>query len=136
MRIDNRDIISTARKLRDEENSQLHVRPWGRRRHFSVPAWLVAVPAAAIVGFVFGVWTNSRQQADAPLTAMADTVYITVREPAATPDTVHRADGAHATAAQPARRDESHKPALPKRRQDVGQPVANDQIRYDLLVKN
>ena len=83
MKITDQDIIRTAKNLRDEENEQLHVAPWHSHRRFHVPAWLVAVPAAAVIGFLFGLWVNSASKPDAPLTAMTDTVYIKVKE---TPD--------------------------------------------------
>ncbi|MBR1447874.1 MAG: hypothetical protein IJ588_03880 [Prevotella sp.] len=136
MKVDNQDIIRTARELRDEENSRLHVRPWRRSPRFRVPAWLVAVPAAAIVGFFFGLWTNGSQSADAPLTAMVDTVYITVKEPVPTVDTVYRTDAEPSPIVVPVRRVANTKPVHQKQYASVGQSMANDQIRYDLLVKN
>ena len=136
MRVDNQDIIRTARELRDEENSRLHVRPWRRSSRFRVPAWLVAVPAAAIVGFFFGLWTNSPQSVEASLTALADTVYITVKEPAPTVDTMYMADANPSPAITPARQVASSRPVQKKQYAFVGQSMATDQIRYDLLVKN
>ena len=77
MKIDNQDIIRTAQQLRDEENEQLDIRPWNRHRsHFRIPSWLVAIPAAAFIGFILGIWTKSSNQQDTPLTALVDTVYI------------------------------------------------------------
>ena len=80
MKITDQDIIRTAQNLRDEEYEQLHVAPWHSHRRFHVPAWLVAVPAAAVIGFLFGLWVNSSSKPDATLTAMTDTVYIKVKE--------------------------------------------------------
>ena len=69
MKIDSQDIIRTAQQLCDEENKQLHVRPWNRSRHFHVPAWLVALPAAAIVGFTatHNYLTNCLRRSDMDL---------------------------------------------------------------------
>ena len=88
MKIDNQDIIRTARQLRDEENAELHVSPWNRHRHFHVPTWLVAIPAAAIIGFVLGLWTQANSHSDVPLTALVDTVYIKVPSPQPQQDSV------------------------------------------------
>ena len=140
MRIDNQDIARMARQLRDEQNSQQHVRPWSRKRRPALPAWLVAVPAAAIVGFVLGLWTNAHTQSGAPLMALTDTVYINVKD---APDTVRAAETAELAQSTPAsstlrtsgRKADSRSAS---RRHDVptGQPIQSDHIRYDLLVKN
>ena len=136
MKVDNQDIIRTARELRDEENSRLHVRPWRRSPRFRVPAWLVAVPAAAIVGFFFGLWTNSRQSAGGLMTAMADTVYVTVKETVPTVDTIYRSGAKPYATVAPARHVANKKSVLKKQYASVGQSMATDQIRYDLFVKN
>ena len=88
MKIDNQDIIRTARQLRDKENEQLHVSPWNHHRHFHVPTWLVAIPAAAIIGFVLGLWTQANTNSDTSLTALVDTVYIKVPTPQPQQDSV------------------------------------------------
>ncbi|MBO4451484.1 MAG: hypothetical protein J5770_03595 [Bacteroidaceae bacterium] len=136
MKIDNQDIIRTARQLRDEENEQLHVcpefnytRPW---RH--VPSWLIAIPAAAVIGFFIGLWTQAGTENDAPLTALVDTVYIKV--PASQPpqDTVTQVVPA---APAPAPRQTAHASAKSRNPQpSIGRSVADDHIRYDLLVRN
>ena len=136
MRVDNQDVIRAAQELRDEENSRLHVRPWRRSPHFRVPAWLVAVPAAAIVGFFFGLWTNSQQSADGLMTAMADTVYVTVKETVPTVDTTYMTDAKPSATASPARHVANKKSVQKKQYASVGKSMAADQIRYDLLVKN
>ena len=132
MKITDQDIISTAQRLRDEENEQLLVPPVFNRaktRHH-IPAWLVAIPAAAFIGFLLGVWTNGHRQDNTPLTAIADTVYIKVKEPSAAPDTTTHTppQQAPATPKPPTVRNVRH--ASP------GRPVAEDKIRYDLLVMN
>lgn len=134
MRISEQDIVSTARQLCDEENSQLSLRPWSRRRRFSVPGWLVALPAAAIVGFVVGFWAHHpERQEGARTTAMVDTVYITTAPTPASPDTALAAGPVQsAPAVRPAPRRVRHQPAATT----TGQPVGRDQIRYDLLVRN
>ena len=139
MKIDNQDIIRTARQLRDEENEQLHVSPWNRHRHFHVPTWLVAIPAAAIVGFVLGLWTQANSLSDVPLTALVDTVYIKVPSPQPQQDSVVQAIPVTSTPTvtktgprQTARTASSSNPS----QKEYGRPVADDHIRYDLLVKN
>ena len=139
MKIDNQDIIRKARQLRDEENEQLHVSPWSHHRHFHVPTWLVVIPAAAIIGFVLGLWTQTNSNSDTPLTALVDTVYIKV--PIAQPqqDSVAHAISATSTpiAAKKTLKQTVHSvsSANPMEKK-YGRPVADDHIRYDLLVKN
>jgi hypothetical protein len=135
MRIDNQDIVRAARKLRDEENGQLRVRPWSRQHHFHTPAWLVAIPAAVFVGFVLGLWTHAYKQDKTPLTALVDTVYIEVptsekpqQEPAPQP--------VPAVSFPAPKRAVRPSAPHPRPQQAVGTPVTNDHIRYDLLVRN
>ena len=138
MKIDNQDIIRTARQLRDEENDQLSIRPWNRHRsHFHVPTWLVAIPAAAIIGFVLGLWTQENKQGSESLTALVDTVYIKVHDPQPSQDSVAQATHTVQTPAVPrpvTRR--AVRPSKPRTQPAVGRPVADDRIRYDLLVRN
>lgn len=146
MRIDNQDIIRAAQQLRDEENEQLNVKPWNRpRHHFHVPTWLVAIPAAAIIGFMLGIWTQAGSQSDEPLTALVDTVYIKVHEPQPQQDSVSQV----VRVEQGASEQSAVVPSKPTPRQTVrrstvtrmaqptlGSPVSADHIRYDLLVRN
>ena len=136
MNITDQDIIRTAQQLRDEENEQLHVRPeFNRTRPWRrIPSWLIAIPAAVIVGFFVGIWTESSQN-DAPLTARTDTVYVQM--PASQPtegDTVYqpirtmRVSVSNNTT-HPSSTTRSTSPSH-------GRSVAEDNIRYDLLVMN
>ena len=131
MRITDQDIIRTARQLRDEGNEQLHVRPVFNRSKtwHHIPAWIVAIPAAAFVGFLIGVWTNGNTQDSTPLTAIADTVYIIKDLPVHTDTTTYTPpQQAPATTKAPMVRRSRHA--------SQGRPVAEDKIRYDLLVRN
>ena len=136
MNITDQDIIRTARQLRDEENEQLSVRsefnrtrPWHR-----IPTWLVAIPAAAVVGFFVGIWTESSQN-DAPLTARVDTVYVQM--PASQPtegDTVYQPIQ---TTRVTVSNNTTHSSSKPHNfHPSHGRSVAEDNIRYDLLVMN
>ena len=139
MKIDNQDIIRTARQLRDEENEQLHISPWNRHRHFHVPTWLVAIPAAAIIGFVLGLWTQANSHSDVPLTALVDTVYIKVPSSQPQQDSVVQVVPATSThAAKPDSKQKTVRTASSANptQKEYGRPVADDHIRYDLLVKN
>ena len=139
MKIDNQDIIRTARQLRDEENEQLHVSPWNRHRHFHVPTWLVAIPAAAIIGFILGLWTQSNSHSDVPLTALVDTVYIKVPSPQPQQDSVVQvvpATSTHAAKPDPKQKTVRTAASANPTQKEYGRPVADDHIRYDLLVKN
>ena len=79
MKLDSQQIINEARRQRDLDTSAMHVKPWGERHHhFQVPSWLVTLPAAAIVGFIFGLFFNkSTSNETAQLMAAADTIYVT-----------------------------------------------------------
>ena len=139
MKIDNQDIIRTARQLRDEENAGLHVSPWKRHRHFHVPTWLVAIPAAAIIGFILGLWTQANTNSDTSLTAFVDTVYIKVPTPQPQQDSVAQAIPVTSkpTVNKPSPKQTVRTTsASATSRKTVGRPVADDHIRYDLLVKN
>lgn len=136
MNITDQDIIRTAQQLRDEENEQLSVRsefnrtrPWHR-----IPTWLVAIPAAAIVGFFVGIWTESSQN-DTPLTARVDTVYVQM--PASQPtegDTVYQPIQ---TTRVTVSNNTTHSSSKPHNfHPSHGCSVAEDNIRYDLLVMN
>ncbi|MBR6320362.1 MAG: hypothetical protein IKR50_07985 [Prevotella sp.] len=133
MKVTEQDIIRTARQLRDEANQQQHVSPWSHRPSgfaIALPGWLVAVPAAAILGFVFGFWTKGHSLSDEPLTALVDTVYIKVHDPQPRQDTIAQVIPAvQASAPKRSARPSRSKPA-------VGRPLADDHIHYDLLVKN
>ena len=140
MKIDNQDIIRAARQLRDEENEQLNVRSWNRHRnHFHVPTWLVAIPAAAIIGFVLGIWTQDNKQGGESLTALVDTVYIKVSDPQPSQDSVAQAIPTSQTTAvsrSVTRRAVRPSTSTSRSHTTVGRPVADDHIRYDLLVRN
>ena len=139
MKIDNQDIIRTARQLRDKENEQLHVSPWNHHRHFHVPTWLVAIPAAAIIGFVLGLWTQDNKQGGESLTALVDTVYIKVPTPQPQQDSVAQTVPAISTptVTKTGPRQTVRTASAPDHlRKTLGRPVADDHIRYDLLVRN
>ena len=136
MKIDNKDIVRMAQKLRDEENEQLHIRPWSRRHRFRPPAWLTAVPAAAVVGFLLGIWTNSHlRTVENGLTALAPTVYVFANDTAATTPIALSAPSPLPTPTpthvSKSRSNRHEAPAV-----TTPQPVMNNRIRYDLLVKN
>ena len=137
MRISDKDITRAARELRDEENRQLHVRPWSRQRHFQLPAWLTAIPAAAIIGFLLGFWTNSHTQGEPSVTALVDTVYVTAKESSARLDTLQATDDkVPLPTTKQVRRTKVRRAKVNKQKCDtyMGQPVTSDRIRYDLLV--
>lgn len=135
MKIDNQDIARTARQLRDEENEQIHVSPWNRHRRFHLSTWFVTIPAAAIVGFLLGIWTSKSISSEMPMTALVDTVYVTVEKSQTTTcDTAQSV-----TTLKPQRANVSvstRKSAQPHRTISSGKSMMNDRIRYDLLVKN
>lgn len=135
MRIDNQDIVRTTRELRDEENGKLHVRPLHIAPRPLPLAWLAAIPAAVVVGFVLGLWTQAYKQSETPLTALVDTIYIEVPTP-------EQPRQETITESLPSVEENATKrvvrPSLAPRRprQAIGRPVTDDHIRYDLLVRN
>ena len=133
MQITDKDIINAARQLRDEGNEKLYVKPWNRRRrHPHVPSWLIAVPAAAFIGFVLGYWAKSDVQNDHSLANLTDTVYVKVNEGVARVDTpvVELPSKSIPAANRPSRQViRQHLPS-------TGKSVSEDKIRYDLLVRN
>ena len=128
MNVTDKDIVSTARQLRDEQNSALHVRPWTRRGRFRIRGWILSVPAAAIVGFVCGIWTNASMQKDAPLTALVDTVYIKVKD--------DQREASNQSEVPTYKRVPTSAVRKRKGLEYTGRSVAEDKIRYDLLVRN
>ena len=140
MKIDNQDIIRTAQQLRDEDNQQLHVSPWNRHRRFRIPNWIVAIPAAAIIGFVLGIWTQADSKGDSTLTALVDTVYIKVPVTPSSQDSVipsHTATAQKPVVSTPVTKPTASTPSSKDRLlPSSGRSVADDHIRYDLLVKN
>lgn len=130
MKITDQDIIRTAQQLRDEENDQLRVTHWHRHHHLRVPSWLVAIPAAAFLGFLLGVWFDGEPKSNMPLTAMTDTVYIKVTEPSVSTDTITHAAPQPVNVRPKASKVKRSSPP------SFGHSIAEDKIRYDLLVKN
>ena len=130
MKITDQDIIRTAQQLRDEENDQLRVTHWHRQHRFRVPSWLVAIPAAAFLGFLLGMWFDGETKSDMPLTAMTDTVYVKVTEPTVNADTVTHA------APQPINVRTKASKVKRSSHHSSGHSIAEDKIRYDLLVRN
>lgn len=143
MKITDQQIVDSARLLRDEENARLHVSPWNNRRH-RLPQWLVAVPAAAFIGFLLGMWTQSGMQAGPDLLTRLDTVYVTVAEPPSHTDTavvlVKKSDNVQTRRPTKVREigkeDSGSAWPVSPRQKEVGLPVSEDNIRYDLLVRN
>ena len=141
MKINDKDIVRAAQELRDEENEKLHIRPWKKHRHFQLPKWLVAVPAAAFIGFVFGIWTQASKQGDTSLAALVDTVFIEVpipQEPQQPqPNAVAEVTPNVSNHAPKQGRTSSVSPKASHRRGlvgAIGRPACDDNIRYDLLV--
>lgn len=129
MKIDNQTIIDTARRQREADMNGLSPRPWRRQhRRLAVPAWLVALPAAAVAGFLFGLSVRHPDGDATPLTAKADTIYITREVPVAQrPDTVVRYVERPRRASRQVASRQAEPPA-------TGRSVAEDNIDYSMLV--
>ena len=129
MKIDNQTNIDTARRQREADMNGLSPRPWRRQhRRLAVPAWLVALPAAAVAGFLFGLSVRQPDGDATPLTAKADTIYITREVPVAQrPDTVVRYVERPRRASRQVASRQAEPPA-------TGRSVAEDNIDYSMLV--
>lgn len=129
MKIDNQTIIATARRQREADMNGLSPRPWRRQhRRLAVPAWLVALPAAAVAGFLFGLSVRQPDGDATQLTAKADTIYITREVPVAQrPDTVVRYVERPRRASRQVASRQAEPPA-------TGRSVAEDNIDYSMLV--
>lgn len=165
MKITDQDIVRTAQELRDEENNQMTVRPWAKGEkakrlkaennsslsssnfqlfNFSTfTKWFVATPAAAFIGFVFGIWAQAHTNTGTPLAALVDTVFIEV--PAPQQPQQPRPDAVAEVApnvSRPAQKQDQSRPVSTKASHrsslagSVGRPACDDNIRYDLLVCN
>ena len=121
----NDDIIAMARRIREEENNQLQVRPWKSRSRM---AWYIAVPAACLVGFFlgYGLRPANMEPGSESLASLStpDTVYVQVY------DTIYQTT-------------DVHKPVRPRpitaanqASRKIGISVLEDNIRYDLLASH
>lgn len=134
--IKDQDIIRTAKDLREEQNAQLHVRQWSRQKRSHYVSWLTAIPAAAIIGFLFGIWTSTATQDDTPMTAMVDTVYVKVPSTPTNRDTVKQTEISRTTPVTQQKKVSAVKQRRNSKTSPAGRSMADDQIRYDLLVRN
>jgi len=126
--ISNDDIIAIARSIREEDNSQLHVRPWksSRRRI----AWYVALPAACVISFILGYCLRPTPHADTPHNLTAHTATDTVYLREVVYDTVYQTishDALHLHSTSTSSQPTNEKP------RKIGISVLEDNIRYDLL---
>ena len=119
----NEDIIAMARRIREEENSQLQVRPWKSRSNM---AWYIAVPAACLVSFFLGYLLKPSNDAPQGLASVAtDTVYVQVY------DTIYQTTDVHKPVRpRPITASNASEP------RKIGVSVLEDNIRYDLLASN
>ena len=134
MKVTEQDIARTACELRDEKNSRLHVSPWNSHRRYGAPAWMTAVSAAAVIGFLLGIWTNAQIRKEEPLTALVDTIYIKVHDTpqhTALPQMVSTIQSMPVADEIVAKKETSKKKSTA-----TGLSVMNDNIRYDLLTMN
>lgn len=143
MKIDHQTIINAARRQREQDETTIDVPRWrtARRHPLAVPAWLVALPAAAVAGFLFGLFVRQPLSSDQPLTALVDTIYVTREVPAnaaeppsrlpqkeeQTPPTVVKSSKP-ARKASPVREDRVEADA------PTGRNVSEDGINYSMLV--
>lgn len=122
----NDDIIAIANRIREEENSQLQVRPWKSRNRI---AWYVAVPAACLVSFFLGYLQrpSNMEPSSQDIASLGnhDTVYVQVH------DTIYQISDMHKPV-QP-RPITASNPSEPRK---IGVSVLEDHIHYDLLASN
>ena len=121
----NDDIIAMARRIREEENSQLQVRPWKSR---SKMAWYITVPAACLVSFFLGYLLKPSNDAPQGLVSVAtDTIYVHE----VVYDTIYQTTDVHKPVRpRPITASNASEP------RKIGISVLEDNIRYDLLASN
>ena len=121
----NDDIIAMARRIREEENSQLQVRPWKSRSNMT---WYIAVPAACLVSFFLGYLLKTSNEAPQGLASVAtDTIYVHE----VVYDTIYQTTDVHKPVRpRPITASNASEP------RKIGISVLEDNIRYDLLASN
>lgn len=157
MKLTEQEIIAAARQLRDEDNQKQHIRPW-RKRHVHVPQWLVAIPAAALLGFIFGMTLGKSTSNEPVLTARIDTVYIQSSSPSPKIDETNQSSTTETPPQRRQRGDLINQQPMPNNRhlpsgktagnsqhstpntqptdttENEGLPISQDRIPYEMLV--
>lgn len=137
MKINDKDIARMARRMRDEENGSLHVRRWRRNRK-SMPQWLVALPAAAVIGFLAGFFTGSKSEPEdmRMLSQRIDTLYITqqAEKPESTDSGTLKNTGLAIETKSNSPGTSARRDSSSKSKYVTGLPASKDGIRYDMLV--
>lgn len=128
--LSNEDIIAAACHIREEENAQLHVRPWKSRSRI---AWYVAIPAACIVGFVLGYCLQPSATGEVSQ-GLAYTTTDTIYVHEVVHDTIYQTTDVHHPV-RPRPITASAQPSSSKPRK-IGVSVLEDGIRYDLLASS
>lgn len=132
MKIDENDIRRAAHDIRDKQNMEMNVRPW-HKTHLHIPHWLIAVPAAAVVGFMIGFSLNKElPSAEPSAIAKIDTIYIKEKAQIDNDSMIRQEEPI----------TEKKKTATVYRKKtydqteerDSGQPICSDNIQYDLIV--
>jgi hypothetical protein len=121
----NDDIVAWALRIREEENSQLEVRPWQSRNRW---AWYIAIPAACLVSFFLGYGLRSANETPQNLTSHITTDTVYVHE--VVHDTIYQTTDVH----KPVRPRPVTAANQPPRK--IGISVLEDNIRYDLLASH
>ena len=114
--LSNEDIITIARDIREEDNAQLHVRPWKSSRNST--AWYIAIPAAACDPQGLTAHTTT------------DTVYVHE----VVHDTIYQTTDVHRPVRPRPITASTQSPSKEPRK--IGVSVLEDNIRYDLLASN
>ena len=140
MKITEQDIAQAARQLRDEENAKLQVPKFSNSKSSNSKSSNSKIryflPAAAVIGFVLGYLTpRTETLEESPLTALVDTVYIKVHE--LKEDTLPRPEDLVSPKTEtPVKGGRIDRASRRHPAPATGIPVADDKIRYDLLVLN
>lgn len=136
MKLTDKEIAESARRLRDEENARMEVGKWQAPRHRRYWPYLV-IPAAAVIGFIFGAMIHPETGNTEGALARIDTVYINT----ASPDSGLRAPVTNEQSCKVVRKKETapakkEKVSVPSacRDTETGCSVENDDIDYSLLV--
>ena len=127
------DIITIARDIREEDNAQLHVRPWKSSRNST--AWYIAIPAAAcLVGIILGYCLHPALNENDPQGLTAHTTTDTVYVHEVVHDTIYQTTDVHRPVRPRPITASTQSPSKEPRK--IGVSVLEDNIRYDLLASN
>jgi hypothetical protein len=141
MKLSDNDIITSARRLRAEQNRQVKLQPWPRQQH-NIGRYIITA-AACLASFFLGFGLKTSNDTTSKIAASSiqrDTVIL----PTMVHDTIYLAqtDAPQTETPTPNVKRNSRKPSESKpsreeeERESQGCSMVCDDIRYDLLASS